>query len=50
MDSIELTASQFKEWSKDYYYNAALNEYCFKGFEAIYKKMVDDWISGIVFA
>ena len=30
MDAIESTASNFKEWMTDYYYNAASNEYTLK--------------------
>ena len=32
MDAVESTASNFKEWMKDYTYNSQLNEYCIKGF------------------
>ena len=34
MDAIELTASHFQEWMKDYTYDPETNEYSFKGFEA----------------
>ena len=43
MDAIEMTASDFKIWAKDYSYNAQSNEFCFKGFETNEKRRVEDW-------
>ena len=45
MDAIELTASDFKEWVKDYTYNAASNEYSFRGIEANEQCRVEDWFN-----
>ena len=44
MDAIELTASHFQEWMKDYAYDTERNDYYVKGFEAKEKGMVEDWI------
>jgi hypothetical protein len=43
MDAIELTASHFKEWMKDYIYDAECNEYSFKGSETKEQSKVEDW-------
>jgi selenocysteine lyase/cysteine desulfurase len=43
MDAIELTASHFREWMKDYTYNSVSNEYSFKGFEAKEQGRIEDW-------
>jgi selenocysteine lyase/cysteine desulfurase len=45
MDAIELTASHFQEWMKDYTYNAECNEYSFKGIEAKEKNKIEDWFN-----
>ena len=43
MDAIELTASHFQEWMKDYTYNPESNEYSFKGIEAKGQSRIEDW-------
>ncbi len=45
MDAIELTASHFQEWMKDYTYDAECNEYSFKGTEAKEESKVEDWFN-----
>ena len=45
MNAIELTALHFQEWVTNYRYDAARNEYCFKGTESKETSMVDDWFS-----
>ncbi len=45
MDAIESTAAHFEEWGKDYCYNAASNEYIFKGFEGKEHVKVEDWFN-----
>ena len=45
MDAIELTASDFKEWMKDYTYNAESNEYSFKGIDAKEQSRIEDWFN-----
>lgn len=45
MDAIELTASHFREWMKDYTYNRECNEYSFKGMEAKEQGQVDEWFN-----
>jgi len=45
MDAIELTTSNFEEWAKDYRYDAASNEYVFKGFEGKEHAKVEDWFN-----
>jgi selenocysteine lyase/cysteine desulfurase len=42
MNSIQLTATHFIEWKKDYEYNSATNEYCFKGFYSTQKKALNN--------
>lgn len=43
MDAIELTASHYREWAKDYTYDAASNEYCFEGIETGEERRVEEW-------
>jgi len=43
MDAVETTATHFKEWEKDYTYDAASNDYSFKGFKAKEQEMVENW-------
>jgi selenocysteine lyase/cysteine desulfurase len=45
MDAIETTALHFKNWALDYIYDAASDDYTFKGFEAREKHRVDDWFN-----
>jgi selenocysteine lyase/cysteine desulfurase len=45
MDAIELTASHFQEWMKDYTYDPELNEYSFKGIGAKQENRVEDWFN-----
>jgi selenocysteine lyase/cysteine desulfurase len=45
MNAIELTATHFHEWMKDYVYDAACNEYSFKGIENGEQDIVDDWFN-----
>ncbi|HEY2726948.1 MAG TPA: aminotransferase class V-fold PLP-dependent enzyme, partial [Parafilimonas sp.] len=45
MNAIEMTASDFKVWAKDYTYNAESNEYFFEGFEANQKSRIEDWFN-----
>ena len=43
MDAIELTALNFEEWGEDYSYDAACNEYVFKGVEGKEVERVGGW-------
>lgn len=43
MNAIELTASHFQEWMKDYTYNPGSNEYSFKGVETMDGFKIKDW-------
>jgi selenocysteine lyase/cysteine desulfurase len=45
MDAIELTASHFQEWMKDYTYDPESNEYAFKGIEAKEQSKIEDWFN-----
>jgi selenocysteine lyase/cysteine desulfurase len=45
MDAIESAASNFREWSKDYSYDPASNEYAFKGFASTWHCKVDAWFA-----
>lgn len=45
MDAIELTASYFHEWMKDYTYDPLSNEYSFKGIEAKEQSRIADWFN-----
>ncbi len=45
MDAIELTASHFQKWMKDYTYNVECDEYSFKGFKPKEKSRVEDWFN-----
>ncbi|PSL49995.1 selenocysteine lyase/cysteine desulfurase [Chitinophaga niastensis] len=50
MDAIELTASRFKEWMKDYTYKANSNEYTFKGMEPNEQRKIEDWFKACLWA
>ena len=50
MDAIELTASHFQEWMKDYTYDPESNEYSFKGIEAKEQSKIEDWFNVSVIA
>ncbi len=43
MDSIETTAANFAEWSKDYQYHPDTNEYSFKGSQINEAVRVKKW-------
>src|SRR5204863_5673042 len=43
MDAIELTASHFQEWMKDYIYDPESNEYSFKEIAAKEESRIEDW-------
>ena len=43
MDAIELTASHFEEWMKDYVYDPRSNEYSLKGVESKERRRIEDW-------
>jgi selenocysteine lyase/cysteine desulfurase len=45
MDAIELTASNFREWVKDYTYDSGSNEYLFKGMETKEPDRFEDWFN-----
>jgi selenocysteine lyase/cysteine desulfurase len=45
MDAIELTASHFQEWSKDYTYDPESNEYAFIGMEPKEQGLIEDWFN-----
>jgi selenocysteine lyase/cysteine desulfurase len=45
MDAIEMTASCFKEWVKDYTYDAESNEYSFRGIKAKEQSRIEDWFN-----
>ncbi len=45
MDAIELTASHFQDWMKDYAYDPECNKYSFKGIDAKEQSKVDDWFN-----
>ncbi len=45
IDAIELTASHFRKWMKDYTYDAECNEYSFKGFEQKEHNRIEDWFN-----
>jgi len=45
MDAIELTASNFEEWAKDYTYDRATNEFTFNGFDGKEACMIEDWFT-----
>jgi selenocysteine lyase/cysteine desulfurase len=45
MDAIELTASHFQEWMKDYIYDPASNEYSFKGIGSKELGRIEDWFN-----
>jgi selenocysteine lyase/cysteine desulfurase len=47
MDAVESTASNFREWMKDYYYNSSSNEYVIK--ERISgEQCVEDWLTSAI--
>jgi selenocysteine lyase/cysteine desulfurase len=45
MDAIELTASRFRVWMKDYEYDSERSEYAFKAFEPMEHQKVEDWFN-----
>jgi hypothetical protein len=45
MDAIELTASHFQEWMKDYSYDLKSGEYSFKGGETKEHCNIEDWFN-----
>ena len=45
MDALELTASRFRDWMKDYVYNPESNNYSFKGIEANEQSRIEDWFN-----
>jgi selenocysteine lyase/cysteine desulfurase len=45
MDAIELTASHFQEWMKDYAYDPESNEYSFRGIDAKEQSKIEDWFN-----
>ena len=45
MDAIEATATHFREWRKDYTYDAASNEYSYKSCEEEEQKKIADWFT-----
>jgi len=45
MDAIEMTASCFREWMKDYIYDPGSNKYSFKGMEAKEQGRVENWFN-----
>jgi len=46
MDAIESTASNFREWMKDYYYDTSSNEYTPREGTAKEQHGVEDWFKG----
>jgi selenocysteine lyase/cysteine desulfurase len=45
MGAIEMTASNFEEWSEDYIYDPESNEYVFKDFRANEQCRIEDWFN-----
>src|SRR5664279_541705 len=45
MDAIELTASHFHEWMKDYIYDPESNEYSFKEIGTKEHRKIEDWFN-----
>ena len=45
MDAIELTASCFEDWGKDYGYDDETNEYVFEGIEETVQERVEGWFN-----
>jgi selenocysteine lyase/cysteine desulfurase len=45
MSAIELTATHFHEWMKDYMYDAECNDFSFRGIETKGQDIIDDWFS-----
>jgi len=45
MNAIELTASHFQEWSKDYTYDPESGEYSFNGWDAKEHCKIEDWFN-----
>jgi hypothetical protein len=45
MDAIESTASSFREWMTDYYYDTSSNEYAIKNGTAKEQHLVKDWFN-----
>jgi selenocysteine lyase/cysteine desulfurase len=48
MDAIELTASRFTEWMKDYTYDPGSNEYLFNGTEVWEQDKIVDWFNASI--
>ena len=45
MDAIELTVGHFKEWAKDYAYDAQCNEYAVKGIVGKEQSKIENWFN-----
>jgi len=45
MDAIELTASNFQEWMKDYSYDPESNEYSFKWVDTKEQRKIEGWFN-----
>jgi selenocysteine lyase/cysteine desulfurase len=45
MDAIELTVCHLQEWTEDYSYCPASNEYVIKGMEAMEQDTIEDWFT-----
>ena len=45
MNAIEWTAMHFREWMKDYIYNAECNEYYFKRINTEEQRTIEDWFN-----
>jgi len=45
MDAIELTDARFKDWTKDYQYDAVSNKYEFRGMEGGERGIIEDWFN-----
>jgi selenocysteine lyase/cysteine desulfurase len=45
LDAIELTASHFQQWAKDYEYDTKRNEYSFRMKKAKEQNMIDGWFT-----
>ena len=45
MDAIELTVCHFKEWAKDYAYDAQCNEYAVKGIVGKEQSKIENWFN-----
>jgi len=45
MDAVESTASHFQEWTTDYVYDPASNEYSFRNIESTEQNKVENWFN-----